>query len=107
MNENMTNTNGREKRDLPNPRVRYVVPAAIVHPAAVVEKHVKRLEEIIEGYGKVSIRFEFRYWDPDKHNNTTFPGTICAHFHEIGMVQAVIREMRELIVRGQRMEEEK
>jgi hypothetical protein len=102
MTKNMTMTKDEK---LPESKVRYVVPATIVHSDEVIEAHWKRLQEIIANYGKVSLRFEVRYWDPEKHNNTTFPGTINAHFHDVEMAMAVMERVRAMVVKGQRVEE--
>jgi len=90
----------------PPPQQRYVVTPAMAHGEDELRQHLRHIQDIIRDYGKIALRFEVRYWQPDKRNNTTWPGTVNVHCHDVETAAALVRAVRDLLVGGQRVEKE-
>ena len=91
--------------DLPTPTVRYVImPSAEVTDAAQAEVR-DTIENLVEQIGRVAIRVEFRFFDPLRHNNYTWLGkTLNIHFTDVAMAEAVVESVRDMLLRGQKVQ---
>jgi len=84
---------------LPDPEIRYVIMPA----QTTVEEDADAIAEIadlIAQEGYISLRVEFRYWNPRTSNNYTWRGkTVNVRLFDVGMAEAVVDGVREHLAR--------
>ena len=85
---------------LPDPAIRYVIMPAQTRVEEDTEA-IAEITDLIAREGYISLRVEFRYWDPRSSNNYTWRGkTVNVRLFDVGMAEAVVDGVREHLVRG-------